>query len=78
MVSGCNGTCKTVFDSCKLTIDQHGKMKKWISKYEHESQHLAALQKTKVDTKYGNCGQWFLDRNEFKDWYSGELGKEVL
>jgi hypothetical protein len=78
VVSGRNGTCKTVFDNCKLTIDQHGKIKKWISEYKQDEVHLAAQQKTKVDTKYRNCGQWFLDSNEFNDWSSGKPGKEVL
>ncbi|KAF2734142.1 hypothetical protein EJ04DRAFT_577066 [Polyplosphaeria fusca] len=78
MVSSRNGACKTVFDACKLNIEQHGELKVWISKYDHDEAHLAAQQKAKLETKYRYCSQWFLDSDEFKKWSSGEPGKETL
>ncbi|KAF8857268.1 ankyrin [Acephala macrosclerotiorum] len=71
-ISTYHGTCKSTFDRCRMEIDQHGKVKKWISEYRPEQAHDDALQRTGVVQKYRTCGRWLLDDPKFTDWSSPE------
>jgi hypothetical protein len=64
--------CQSAFDDYKMKIDQHGKVKKWVSEYNPEQAHDDILQRTGVALKYRTCGQWLLDDPRFTDWSSPE------
>ncbi|KAJ5678666.1 Ankyrin repeat-containing protein [Penicillium macrosclerotiorum] len=71
-ISTYHTNAKNTFDRCKIAVDQHGKVKKWISDYRPETAHNDALERTGVDQKYRTCGQWLLNTPQFKDWSSAE------
>jgi len=67
------------FDDAKLESDQQKSIKEWIFKAPlPEEVHLDTLKKTKVNQQYAGCGQWLLDKDEFKHWFQSQPGKEVL
>jgi hypothetical protein len=62
--------CSSTFDDCKTTVDQHKKIKTWISKYNAIEVHDGILGRTQVDEKYQTCGEWLIDSNSFQSWAS--------
>jgi len=53
-----------------MKIDQHDRIKMWISGYQPEATHGNILEMTGVDQTYRTCGQWLLDMPKFNDWSS--------
>jgi hypothetical protein len=68
----CHESCKTTFDVCNIEIEQISLIKKWISDYHPEVAHNDNLERTGVDRKYRDCGQWLLNSQEFTFWVPKE------
>jgi hypothetical protein len=75
-ISSYHGICKNTFDDCKMKIDQHDKIREWISEYRPEAAHNDILERTGVDQKYRTCGQWLFDMPKFRDWSSREPAQD--
>ncbi|XWX01232.1 hypothetical protein V2A60_009258 [Cordyceps javanica] len=78
--SNCQKACQDSLAECKLKIDEHRKIKTWLSDYHPDDGHYNALKRTGVDQKYRTCGQWLLDTQAFKTWSSIDAahGQSVL
>jgi len=52
----------------------------WISDADHRTSYRGLSEKTGVDERYKDCGEWLLKTLEFQDWSSNEVteGDRVL
>ncbi|KAE8440718.1 hypothetical protein EG329_006769 [Mollisiaceae sp. DMI_Dod_QoI] len=60
----------------EMKIEQHDKVKTWISNYQPKKFHDEALERTGVGQKYPTCGQWLLNSPKFTDWSLMEPASE--
>jgi len=75
-------------DNCqkyKSTVDvqvafqkRNAEILQWISPEDPMLMHESVLDRTKIKAKYAKCGEWLLERPEFRDWDSENSKNQVL
>jgi hypothetical protein len=69
----------------KSTVDvevafqkRNGEILQWISPTDPLSMHEGVLDRTKIKAEYANCGEWLLEKPEFRNWDSEDNNDQVL
>lgn len=75
-------------DSCqkyKATVDievvfqkQNADILQWISPTDPMLMHGSVVDRTKIGTKYTNCGEWLLEEPKFRNWDNENSKDQVL
>ena len=67
--------CETHLSTMKEKSTKHIEVLNWISDVDHRASYKGLSEKTGVDDRYKNSGEWLLENPKFKAWSSNNVSE---